>query len=86
MYYPPLLILGSPGWLEILVIILIILLLFGAKKLPEVMGSLGKGVKEFKKGAKEVGRALEEDEEEENDRKPVDEGGEKKNRPASPGE
>jgi len=58
----PLLIIGAPGWLEILIIILIILLLFGAKRLPEVMGSLGKGVKEFKKGAKEVGRAFEEDE------------------------
>lgn len=60
----PLMILGAPGWLEILIIVLIILLLFGAKRLPEVMGSLGKGVKEFKKGAKEVGRTFQEDDEE----------------------
>ena len=39
---------------EILVIALIILLLFGGKKLPELMKGLGKGVKSFKEGMKEV--------------------------------
>ena len=37
------------GW-EILVIVLVILLLFGAKKIPELMRGLGKGVKSFKDG------------------------------------
>jgi sec-independent protein translocase protein TatA len=41
------------GLPELIIILFIILLLFGAKKLPEVMRSLGKGVKEFKKGVKE---------------------------------
>ena len=41
-----------PGWSEWVVIFLIILLLFGAKRLPEVAKSLGKGIKEFKKALK----------------------------------
>lgn len=39
---------------EILVIALIILLLFGGKKIPELMKGLGKGVKSFKDGMNEV--------------------------------
>lgn len=37
------------GWPEILVIAFLILLLFGAKKIPELMRNLGSGMKEFKK-------------------------------------
>ena len=39
---------------EVLVIALIVLLLFGGKKIPELMKGLGKGVKSFKDGMKEV--------------------------------
>ena len=39
---------------EIIVIALIVLLLFGGKKIPELMKGLGKGVKSFKDGMKEV--------------------------------
>ncbi len=39
---------------EILVIALIVLLLFGGKKIPELMRGLGKGVKSFKDGVKEA--------------------------------
>ena len=39
---------------EILIIALIILLLFGGKKIPELMKGLGKGVKSFKEGMNEV--------------------------------
>ena len=42
------------GFQEILVIALIILLLFGGKKIPELMKGLGKGVKNFKEGMNEV--------------------------------
>jgi sec-independent protein translocase protein TatA len=42
---------GLPGGSEWIVIILIIVLLFGAKKIPELMRGLGSGVKEFKKAA-----------------------------------
>ena len=39
---------------EIIVIALIVLLLFGGKKIPELMKGLGKGVKSFKDGMKEI--------------------------------
>ena len=42
------------GMQEILVIALIVLLLFGGKKIPELMHGLGKGVKSFKEGMNEV--------------------------------
>ena len=38
---------------ELLIILVIVLLIFGAGRLPEVMGSLGKGIQSFKKGVKE---------------------------------
>ena len=38
---------------EIIVIVLVIVLLFGAKKIPELMKGVGKGVKSFKEGMKE---------------------------------
>ena len=42
------------GMQEIIVIALIVLLLFGGKKIPELMKGLGKGVKSFKEGMKEI--------------------------------
>ncbi len=42
------------GTQEILIIALIILLLFGGRKIPELMRGLGKGIKSFKDGMKEV--------------------------------
>ncbi|HTK82683.1 MAG TPA: twin-arginine translocase TatA/TatE family subunit [Bacteroidota bacterium] len=45
---------GNLGTPEILVIGLIILVLFGAKRIPEFMQGLGKGVREFKKAARDV--------------------------------
>jgi sec-independent protein translocase protein TatA len=41
------------GFPEIIVILVIVLLIFGAGKLPEIMGSVGKGIKDFKKAIKE---------------------------------
>ncbi len=41
------------GWQEILLIALVILLLFGAAKIPALMRSMGKGINEFKKGMNE---------------------------------
>jgi sec-independent protein translocase protein TatA len=41
------------GMGELLVILVIVLLVFGAGRLPEVMGSLGKGIQSFKKGMRE---------------------------------
>ena len=42
------------GMQEVLVIALIVLLLFGGKKIPELMNGLGKGVKSFKEGMNEI--------------------------------
>ena len=41
---------GVPG---IILILVVVLLLFGGKKIPELMGGFGKGIKEFKKATKE---------------------------------
>lgn len=42
------------GFREILLILLIVLILFGAKRIPEMMKAMGQGVKEFKKAAKDI--------------------------------
>lgn len=45
--------LAIQGW-EWIIIALVVLLLFGGKKIPELMRGLGKGVKSFKQGMKDV--------------------------------
>jgi sec-independent protein translocase protein TatA len=54
------------GWPEIMGILIIVLVLFGAKKVPELMKGLGSGIKEFKKASRDVQdelhRSVEEDE------------------------
>ncbi len=54
-----LLFLGNLGAGEILIIALVVLLLFGGKKIPELMKGLGKGVKSFKDGMKDVEQEIE---------------------------
>ena len=49
---------GMPGGLEVLLILFIILLLFGAKKLPELSRSLGKSLGEFKKGKEDLEKEI----------------------------
>jgi len=53
---------GMQGQGEVLLIIFIVLLLFGAKKLPELSRSLGKSLGEFKKGQREGNEPDEKDE------------------------
>lgn len=48
------------GWTEIILIFLVVLLLFGGKKIPELMRGLGRGVREFKEGKENVRKELEE--------------------------
>jgi len=50
-----------PGGTELLVILLIVLILFGAKRIPEIAQGLGKGIKEFKKSVKDVQSEIEAD-------------------------
>ncbi|MEO6331037.1 MAG: twin-arginine translocase TatA/TatE family subunit [Gemmatimonadaceae bacterium] len=47
---------GNLGMPEILLIMLIVLLLFGAKRIPEIAGSMGKGIREFKKSISDATR------------------------------
>ena len=49
-----LLFIGSLGTGELILIGLVVLLLFGGKKLPELMKGLGKGIKEFKEAQKDI--------------------------------
>ena len=46
---------GKLGWPEILLILAVVMLLFGGKKIPEMMRGLGKGMKEFKDASKGEG-------------------------------
>lgn len=50
--------LGAP---EIILIALVVLLIFGGKKIPELMRGLGKGVTSFKKGLKDVDEEIKKD-------------------------
>ena len=54
--------LGNIGFPEIMIILVIVLLLFGAKRIPEIAGSMGKGIKEFKKNMNDAQRAITEPE------------------------
>ena len=53
-----LLLLGNIGAGEIIIVALIVLLLFGGKKIPELMRGLGKGVKSFKDGMSDIEKEI----------------------------
>jgi len=56
-----LLLLGGLGAPEVIIIALIVLLLFGGKKIPELMKGIGKGVKNFKDGLADVENEINKD-------------------------
>lgn len=45
---------GMPGGWELIVIVFIVLIFFGAKKIPELARGLGRGIREFKDATKEI--------------------------------
>ena len=49
---------GNLGFTEIMVLGIVVLLVFGAKRLPEIGQSLGKGIREFKKSLSDAGEAV----------------------------
>lgn len=49
---------GNLGFGEIMVIMLVVLLVFGAKRLPEIGSSIGKGIREFKRSISDAGDAI----------------------------
>ena len=65
-----LLFLGSLGSQEIIIIALVILLLFGGKKIPELMRGLGKGVSQFKKGMNDIEQEINAEPEKKEDPRP----------------
>ncbi|HEY9449570.1 MAG TPA: twin-arginine translocase TatA/TatE family subunit [Gemmatimonadaceae bacterium] len=52
---------GNLGFGEIMGILIIVLLLFGAKRIPEIAGSMGKGIREFKKSINDVQNSVQSD-------------------------
>ena len=52
---------GNLGFPELMIIMVVILLLFGAKRIPEIAGSMGKGIKEFKKNINDATREVTEE-------------------------
>ncbi len=60
---------GGIGMPELIIILIILLVLFGAAKLPEIGKSLGKAIKEFKKAGKEIKNDIEEVSKEEDEEK-----------------
>jgi sec-independent protein translocase protein TatA len=52
---------GNLGFMEILLILVAVLLLFGAKRLPEIGASFGKSIREFKRGLSDADRAIREE-------------------------
>ena len=55
----PLLFIGNLGAGEIMIIALIVLLLFGGKKIPELMKGIGKGIRSFKEGVNNIENEIE---------------------------
>ena len=51
---------GNLGFMEIMIILVVFLLVFGAKRLPEIGQSMGKGIREFKKSLSDVDKELRE--------------------------
>jgi len=50
--------LGNLGFSEIMLILVVCLLVFGAKRLPEIGSSIGKGIREFKRSISDAGDAI----------------------------
>lgn len=59
------LLIGGLGTSEVLIIFIVVLLLFGGKKIPELMHGIGKGVRSFKDGMNDVSDSLNVDDKEE---------------------
>ena len=60
---------GTVGATEIIIIALIVLLLFGGEKIPELMKGIGKGVRSFKDGMKGIEEEIKEDKSSEEEKK-----------------
>lgn len=57
---------GNIGPMELFIILVIVLVIFGAKRVPEIGASFGKGIREFKRSLSDVDRSIKEPEREAN--------------------
>lgn len=62
---------GMPGGWEIIIILFVILLLFGGRKIPELMRGLGKGIREFNDARSNIEKEIKEGMDENEDKKKV---------------
>jgi len=60
MLIMPLAFIGGIGWAEVIIVLAVILLLFGGKKIPELMRGLGKGIREFNTARASIKSEIEE--------------------------
>lgn len=61
MAFKIMILLGMPGMPEMIIIGIVLLLMFGGKKIPELMKGLGQGISEFKKAKNEVDKEIKPD-------------------------
>ena len=70
---------GTPGPTELIVILLLVLVLFGAKRIPEIAQGLGKGIREFKKSMKDIQGEIESPEKNQTEKRETKKEKDKKN-------
>ncbi|MBN2072121.1 MAG: twin-arginine translocase TatA/TatE family subunit [Candidatus Krumholzibacteriota bacterium] len=58
-YRPEFLLIGPLGWSELLIILVIVLIFFGPRRLPEVAEAIGKSLQKFKKASRDVKNEIE---------------------------
>ncbi len=54
LMFPKFLLVGPLGWTEIMIILFLVLLFFGPRRLPEVAEAIGKSIRRFKKSTQEI--------------------------------
>ncbi len=58
-FTPGFLLIGPLGWSELLIILFLVLIFFGPRRLPEVAEALGKSIRKFKKASREIKKEIE---------------------------
>jgi sec-independent protein translocase protein TatA len=59
LMFPKFLLIGPLGWTELMIILFLVLLFFGPRRLPEVAEAIGKSIRRFKKATREIKNEIE---------------------------